>query len=127
MEWTQEAARTLRVSSLPVPQLYECDWAARLPMTTDCANAILRRSDGLKPAPQVSKRWARRFLEHPEYLVRKQKVRGVGRENARNTGVILECPQKFGEFATSMEYHHAIYLTPASRDFVLELDGIRGS
>ena len=96
MEWTQEAARTLKVSNLPVPHLHQCNWAARLPMTTDCANAILRRSDGLKPAPQVSKRWARRFLEHPKYLVRKQKVRGVGRENARNTGVILEWPQKYG-------------------------------
>ena len=68
-------------------------------MTTDCANVVLRRSldgDGLGLAPQVSKHWARRFLErHPEYLIRKQKVRGVGQENAQYTGVILECPQKY--------------------------------
>ncbi len=65
--------------------------AARRPMLTHCANAILRRShdNTTTSAPTVGPNWPRRFLtRHPEYQVRKQKPLVLERKNAHDPGTI---------------------------------------
>ena len=72
--------------------------SARLPMVTNCANAILRRNhtagDTTNPPPQVDKHWTTRFLErHPQYLVREQEAQEIDRKLHRiqiQSGVVLQ-------------------------------------
>ena len=58
--------------------------SARLQMVTGCANTILQNAHtGSSPAPVVSEKWSRRFLNrHPEYFVRKQHTIDADRKNA---------------------------------------------
>lgn len=51
--------------------------SARLPMLSNCANILLRRShiDENTPPPTVSEQWAKRFLaDHLKYQKKRQKV-----------------------------------------------------
>ena len=67
--------------------------AARRPMLTGAANAILKASHSIPNsiAPTVGHQWATRFLKrHPQYYIRRQKTLDLNRKNAHNPEVFLE-------------------------------------
>ena len=72
--------------------------SARLPMITNSANDIPRRShtadDTINPPPQVDRHWTTRFLErNPQYLVRNKEYKKIIEKPHKirsDSGVVLQ-------------------------------------